>query len=264
MNQHHTILIVDDDPESAASLRFLLEKNGFYTEVATTAAETTLYLETGFPDLIVMDVVLPDIPGTELCKALKQNKRLAAIPVILISGLRMTPETRASSLSAGAADFLPKPISMELLLAAVRSALVSSQAEDDRLASDREMNTFSQYSRQEAPETAVIFDSAPLKVQFPEAHQHFVQDYIQLIDQAVDERFFKTDGSLKDKTSRLAEKLSFMKSGARDVIEIHRLAVHTRIQNVNAKERRIVMEEGRFLLISLMGILINLYRRKSY
>lgn len=264
MNQHHTILIVDDDPESAASLRFLLEKNGFYTVVATSAAETTRYLETGFPDLILMDVVLPDIPGTELCHALKQNKRLASLPVILISGLRVTPETRAGSLSSGAADFLPKPISKEPLLAAVRSALVNSRAEDDRIASDREMNTFSQYSRREVPETAVIFEAAPLKVQFPEAHQHFIQDYIHLIDQAVDERFYKIDGGLRDKTVRLAEKLCFMKSDAKDVIEIHRLAVQSRIHNVNVKERRIVMEEGRFLLISLMGALINLYRRKSY
>ena len=191
MTQHHTILIVDDDPESAASIRFLLEKNGFQTVTATTAAETTQYLETRFPDLILMDIVLPDIPGTELCKALKQNKNLATIPVILISGLRNSPETREKSLSAGAAEFLPKPLTMEKLLAAIRSVLVSSRAEDEEFASDREMTAFSQFSRYETPEKAVIFDSAPLKVQFPEAHQHFVQDYVDLINQAVDERFYK-------------------------------------------------------------------------
>jgi len=127
------ILIVDDDLTSAANIKFLLEKNGFSIDLAHCAAETFQQLKSKLPDLILLDVMLPDIPGTEICKAIKQDKQYSAIPVILMSGIRITETDRNLGFTAGAIDFLSRPFSNTELMASIRRAFSLSRELEDQM-----------------------------------------------------------------------------------------------------------------------------------
>ncbi len=264
MNTIKKILIVDDDPSAAGNIEFLLEKNSFQVSMVGSADECHHYLEQGRPDLILMDVILPDIPGTELCKALKSKDRYNDIPVILISGLRVSPEERQLGISCGASDYLTRPVKNEELLASIRKSLILSYDEEARNISDRESAAFIRLGLQDTDESAIIFSSASLKEQYPESFENAIREYAAIIDGAIEERFFRVTPTMHDKISHLAENLGFLKAGARDIIELHRICLAGKIVNQYTKEARVISEEARYILVELMGNMINYYRNKSF
>lgn len=114
------IVIVDDDKTSRLSLRKMLEKEGYRVAVAG-CGETGLDLATGLqPDMILTDVIMPDMDGYELCRRLRTHSDLADIPVIMLTSLD-DQESRVRGIEAGADDFLSKPIVPSLLKARVKT-----------------------------------------------------------------------------------------------------------------------------------------------
>ena len=263
MGEHPKVLVVDDDPQSAMNVEFLLKKQGFDVIVASSAEETSRVLEKILPDIILLDVVLPDIPGTEFCKALKQDNRYSHLPVVLISGLRISDEDKRAGFALGAVDYLTRPFNITDLVTSLRKALTKTRDLEDEAASDREMNALLNLSKRETRETSILFDSAPLKIQYPESYQIAVKEYENLLDNAINERFFKVEQHLHEKLSHMCDTLGFLKVSAKDLIDIHSQSITARINGTNLKAGKIILEESRYLLIELMGNMINYYRRKS-
>lgn len=263
MNGNPNILVVDDEPDSAANVRYLLEKSGFVVSVVFSAEEAFRFLITNLPDIILLDVVLPDIPGTEFCKAIKQDKRYVAIPVILISGLRTSDEELRLGFSCGAADYISRPFKNNELVARLRNTLSTTRENEDQFSSDREMAKFQTMSHRETGETSVLFNAAPLRTQYPESFQNILKEYDKILEDAIDERFFMVQHNLREKLNHLSGNLCFLKAGAKDIIDIHRQCIITRISEAKPKEQKVVLEESRLLLIELMGNMINYYRRTS-
>lgn len=109
------ILVVDDDPFQCKLLERLLANEGLRAIVAHSGAEALAVLGRQHPDLILMDVALPDFNGVDITRRLKATPRLAAIPVVMITGHSERPVLEAS-LKAGAVDFLVKPFDRDILL----------------------------------------------------------------------------------------------------------------------------------------------------
>lgn len=111
---------MDDDKTSRLSLRHLLEKEGYRVAMAG-CGESGLDLAVGLqPDMILTDVVMPDMDGYELCRRLRSHSDLADIPVIMLTSLD-DQESRVRGIEAGADDFLSKPIVPSLLKARVKT-----------------------------------------------------------------------------------------------------------------------------------------------
>lgn len=114
------IVIVDDEKTSRLSLRHLLEKEGYRVAVASSG-EAGLDLAIGLqPDMILTDVVMPDMDGYELCRRLRSHSELADIPIIMLTSLD-DQESRVCGIEAGADDFLSKPVVPSLLKARVKT-----------------------------------------------------------------------------------------------------------------------------------------------
>mgnify|MGYP006190124969 CR=1 FL=1 len=109
------ILVVDDDSFQCKLLERLLGNAGYETIVACSGAEALALLGRQHPDLILMDVALPDLNGVEITQRLKANPGTAAIPIMMITG-HSERQVLAASLKAGAVDFLVKPFDREVLL----------------------------------------------------------------------------------------------------------------------------------------------------
>ena len=116
------ILLVDDEVDILLLLRDRLEGAGYQVEVALDAEETKEVLKSYHPDLIVLDIMLPQIDGYELCKRLKTDPKTTNIPVIMLT-VRAAGVDRKRGLAAGAVEYLTKPFEGDHLLTVVAKQL---------------------------------------------------------------------------------------------------------------------------------------------
>lgn len=117
-----TILIVDDEPEMVEFLETLLTIQGYQTLDAYTGAEGLRIARMERPDLILLDLTLPEGDGMQILKTMRGEERTADIPVLVVSG-KDNPQIRTDSLQAGADAFLLKPFHPQALLDEIEDKL---------------------------------------------------------------------------------------------------------------------------------------------
>ena len=119
------VLVVDDDPEIVTFLSTLLELEGIESSVATSAAAALEQLQQARPDLVLLDIAMPDRDGIDLCKELKSDPRTAEVPVFVVSA-RPGKDVVERALAAGAEEFIRKPFENAELISRIRVRLSSS------------------------------------------------------------------------------------------------------------------------------------------
>jgi DNA-binding response OmpR family regulator len=116
------IAVVDDEPDIVELVTLNLQRNGFKVKSFFDAAAFLRFCATELPDLIVLDLMLPDMDGFELCKYLKSQDKYASIPIIMLTA--RTEETeKILGLELGADDYMTKPFSPRELVARVKVVL---------------------------------------------------------------------------------------------------------------------------------------------
>jgi PAS domain S-box-containing protein len=120
MKQSSTILIVDDDPGARQTLEALLFAEGYELAFASNGSESLTKAAELTPDLILLDVMMPDTDGFEVCRQLRTNPQLAEVPVIMVTALD-DRDSRLQGIEAGADDFISKPFDRAELRARVRT-----------------------------------------------------------------------------------------------------------------------------------------------
>jgi len=123
-NNRNSILIVDDEPEIRGLMQEILTEEGYLTFAAKNAKEAQKIITDNPPDLVYLDIWMPDIDGVTLLKKWSEAKQLN-FPVIMISG-HATIETAVEATRLGAFDFIEKPLSIEKLVASAEKALSAS------------------------------------------------------------------------------------------------------------------------------------------
>lgn len=116
------ILVVEDEPAQLELLSYNLTKEGYNVVRAEDGEAAMLLADEVEPDLILLDWMLPNMSGIEVCRQLKRQKRTAATPVLMLTA-RGEEEDRIRGLDTGADDYVVKPYSIKELLARVRSML---------------------------------------------------------------------------------------------------------------------------------------------
>ena len=123
------ILVVDDLPQNVKLLADLLGAKGFAVATASSGPEGLLKVETERPDLVLLDVMMPEMSGYEVCRKIRDNPATGILPVVMVTSLDPAQE-RIRGLEAGADDFLTKPVNQAELLARVRSLVRVKQLYD--------------------------------------------------------------------------------------------------------------------------------------
>ncbi len=110
------ILIVDDEEMNRKVISYMLQNNGYLLETACNGIEALEKAEKTGPDLILLDIMMPDMDGFETCRRLKENASTAHVPVVMVTALA-DKDSRIRGLSAGVNDFVTKPVdTLELIL----------------------------------------------------------------------------------------------------------------------------------------------------
>src|SRR6201995_1460716 len=117
------VLIVEDEESFADPLAFLLRKEGFTTAVAVTGQEALQEFDRHGADIVLLDLMLPGMSGTDVCKALRQR---SSVPVIMVTA-RDAEIDKVVGLELGADDYVTKPYSARELIARVRAVLRRGQ-----------------------------------------------------------------------------------------------------------------------------------------
>ncbi|MHB8767261.1 MAG: response regulator, partial [Deferrisomatales bacterium] len=117
-----SILIAEDSPTQALELQHLLESDGFRVTVAANGRDALEKLRADPPALVLSDVVMPELDGYELCRAVKQEPALRHLPVVLLTALN-DPADVVRGLECGADNFLTKPYLGQMLVSRVRHIL---------------------------------------------------------------------------------------------------------------------------------------------
>jgi two-component system KDP operon response regulator KdpE len=124
------ILLVDDELPIQRSVAPLLRSRGYEVEVAATGAEALAKVASHPPDLIVLDLGLPDLEGTEVCRRVRASVSASKMPIIVLSA-RGREADKVAALDLGADDYITKPFGPEELVARIRVALRRVQAGDE-------------------------------------------------------------------------------------------------------------------------------------
>jgi CheY-like chemotaxis protein len=114
------VLVVDDDPDMAAFLARMLEREGMEAHIVADGAGALAAVAAGGCELVLLDVLLPDASGFDICERLKSDPASALIPVVLVTALE-DRASRVRGIEAGADDFIHKPVSREELVARVKT-----------------------------------------------------------------------------------------------------------------------------------------------
>src|SRR6201988_855011 len=148
------VLVVDDVPANAKLLEARLSAEYFDVVTATSGAEALAICERAQCDIVLLDVMMPEMDGFEVCRRLKGGPKTHHIPVVMVTALDQ-PSDRVRGLEAGADDFLTKPVSDIALLARVRSLVRLKMAADEfrmRAVTSREIGI-------NAPEMAALTET---------------------------------------------------------------------------------------------------------
>jgi phosphoserine phosphatase RsbU/P len=135
MTQQIKILIVDDDPEVLSATTRLVKKAGYMVMEASTGEAAIKSARDQKPDIILLDVVLPDIMGTEVCRQIKADPRTGGGYIILTSGMKTGSDQQADGLDAGADGYIARPVSNRELISRIEAMvrILTAERERDRL-----------------------------------------------------------------------------------------------------------------------------------
>lgn len=142
------ILIVEDSKESIDLLVYFLKPAGYEIMTAMDGFEAIERIEKTMPDIILLDVMLPNLNGYEICERIKKNNRTFHIPVIMITALKELKD-KIRALEAGADDFISKPFDSVELLARVKSLLRIKFYYDELIRRNKELARQKQFLQRE-------------------------------------------------------------------------------------------------------------------
>lgn len=122
MSTTKKILVVDDDPYILMSLEFLMKKNGFDVMVARNGTEALEIVEKQVPDMVLLDIMMPDVDGYAICKHIKSSKKLKEAKVVFMSAKSKETDIQ-KGYDLGASLYVTKPFSTRQLLKQVQELI---------------------------------------------------------------------------------------------------------------------------------------------
>lgn len=120
------ILVIDDDPNSLQLINLTLQTEGFEVLTASGGLEGLSRIQADKPDLVVLDLMLPDMDGLEICRRIRRARETADLPLIMLTAKGEVAD-RVAGLRLGADDYIPKPAAPAEVAARVRSVLTRTR-----------------------------------------------------------------------------------------------------------------------------------------
>jgi len=129
------VLVIEDEPDVAALIRYNLSKGGYEVRLSTNGADALRHAREARPDVILLDLMVPQLNGWEVCRRLRQDEDTRSIPVIMVTG-RTEEGDKVLGFEMGADDYVTKPFSPREFVARIRAVMRRGQQAGGREAKD--------------------------------------------------------------------------------------------------------------------------------
>ena len=262
------LLLIEDSEGDAMLVTHLLQQ----AVPDTLEIDRTIRLRDGIGflqqksyDIILLDLSLPDSHGLQTLREFRTTE--PDKPVVVLTG-QDDEQLGVEALRLGAQDYLVKGQTEGKLLArtlqyAIERQNLLNQLDQARSVVDheRELHILESLSSRTTPVTAAAFGNQPLRAHSQALFENLINDYGQGLANAVEQRAYRVEYDVDGLLRNLAGQMGFVKAGPRDVIEIHTEALRRRVAGLNPQLQKVYIEEGRLIVLRLMGELLAYYRR---
>jgi DNA-binding response OmpR family regulator len=261
------ILNVNDDEANRYSVSRILKHAGFEVMEAANGAEALRQVETR-PDLVILDVHLPDLNGFDVCRRIKRNDSTRSIPVLHLSAKHVQETDRVHGIESGADGYLCLPVEQPELLSSVRNLLRLRNAQRTVVANAQrieslEKELFALEKLSASPPTPITsrsYGALPLRESHAAEFEALIAGCVRLLEAALEKQQYKGSPEDVETVRAMSDRLGFLRAGPRDVIDIYSSALKLRTASVSASRAKGYVEEGRLLVLELMGHLVSYYR----
>lgn len=220
------LLLVDDEPGLRQAVQAYLEDSGFTVHVASNAREGWDLLEQTLPDLVISDIMMPQVDGYQFLQQMREDPRFETLPVVFLTARGMTTD-RIQGYQAGCDAYLPKPFDPEELVAIVNS-LLERRASLSRAASDGDKSDIADIREQIAQIRSMLTQKggvtqtpAPIKIDFTPREQSVLNLVVEgLMNKEIARRLETSVRNVEKYVSRL-----FSKTGTNSRTELVRFAL---------------------------------------
>ena len=265
------ILLVEDNlPEARLLQETLAEARAVdfdlvHVEQLSQALER---LREGPVDVILVDLGLTDSQGLDTFTTL--HTQAPEVPMVIMTGLD-DEGLAMQAVQAGAQDYLVKgqvvaPLLERALRYAIERYRLVQALEEARQREQREaeLRALTRLSGVSSPSvTGLMYGLSPLRESAPELFGQLIQTYGDLLDQAWERRLYKVEPEISEKLRAMVDQIGVNRAGPRDVVEMHTRALEDKIGDVPHAKAQVYVEEGRMMLLELMGYLASFYRTHS-
>lgn len=264
--QEIEVLIVEDNPGDRELFFDYLEQAGSFLkpEPAASLSEAIDKLSRRRFDVVLLDLMLSDSQGIDTFHRL--HREVPDVPIVVITGLG-DDDVGLEAVRGGAQDYLVKGrTDPELLLRSLRYAierhrlLLELASEREKRKQERDEMMLRSFSASVGV-AARLYGIKSLAESSPAIFAELVNEYSRLLIDSLESQVKQIQHDLSSELRGLADRLGLLGAGPRDVIEVHKTALQTVCENQPPVKAKALTEEGRFLLLELMGHLVSFYRR---
>jgi DNA-binding NarL/FixJ family response regulator len=219
------ILLVDDEPSLRESVQAYLEDSGFVVQVASNARDAWLLLEQTTPDLVISDIMMPQVSGYDFLKQMREDVRFLNLPVVLLTAKGMTKD-RIEGYTAGCDAYLPKPFDPDELVAIAenliaRRAMQSVTANSNTSEITDLAGQLAEIKALLKQKPAINVTPPPIKIEFTPREQSVLELVVEgLMNKEIAKRLGTTIRNVEKYVSRL-----FSKTGTSSRTELVRYAL---------------------------------------
>ncbi|MFM6040264.1 MAG: response regulator [Sphaerospermopsis kisseleviana] len=221
------LLLVDDAPGLREAVKDYLQESGFSVQVASNAREGWELMQQNTPDLVISDIMMPQVDGYQFLKQLREDPRFHALPVVFLTAKGMTGD-RIQGYQAGVDAYLPKPFDPDELIAIVENLLTRRTAQAPAIGEDSENMDIAKLAHEISkikdllsPRTAIAQTPPPFKIDLTPREQSVLNLVAQgLMNKEIARRLETSVRNVEKYVSRL-----FSKTGTNSRTELVRFAL---------------------------------------
>jgi CheY-like chemotaxis protein len=266
---------VEDNPVNITLIQKLLSSADSFVFAEALCFEVTTVMslkeaiatldETAY-NVILLDLMLPDSSGLDTLESIKEKAE--QIPIVVQTGSD-DENLVVKAFQMGANGYLHKKnIDRNLLIYAIRLAIgrqeyiIQQEKIRQQQQQEQEFQGLEHLANvSKTGITARMFGSEPIQESVPDMFAEMVLLYGELMDLALEQRAYRVEHNISEKLRQMADKLGFLKASPRDIVEIHTFALRQKNNNVTLAKAKAYVEEGRLMVLELMGYLTSYYRK---
>ncbi|MEA5551079.1 response regulator transcription factor [Anabaena cylindrica UHCC 0172] len=221
------LLLVDDEPGLREAVKEYLQESGFSVQTASNAREGWDLMQQSTPDLVISDIMMPQVDGYQFLKQLREDPRFQALPVVFLTAKGMTGD-RIQGYQAGVDAYLPKPFDPDELVAIIENLLIRRTAQAPQMSEDGENMDIAKLAHEISkikdllsPRNAISHSPPPFKIDLTPREQSVLNLVAEgLMNKEIARRLETSVRNVEKYVSRL-----FSKTGTNSRTELVRFAL---------------------------------------